>query len=361
MYAFAGFAYVGAIIAFAVIFASESSKATTETVISSTDNTGQSGYTCEMISKVTAAYEVPSVSGYDPAQAFQLINVIESNAKYEADYDLSDPCAQPLEFFPGEITPVLQNNGVVYGAGVFYGDDAVYYLASTGDGALLMRLNITNGAFFLDSFDVLTESIAVDAEDRALLLSSNGEDHYAVYRFVPDFASRTFSREEIYTVTSSFEPIILNDNLYNIYLAEHDTFTALDVDSGINGTASNTTLFTTRDGEFIRYAAVYNSGSSVKVYYVNNTGGANVWEGGAITELGGQRGCVGIAVDGKDRLLYLFAEDSKSGSFVFCALHFTDCIVVRLCCRFPGAYQFHWHRACLHFHCLQCWRRGYDG
>jgi hypothetical protein len=52
----AAFAYIRAIVAFAVIFVSESHKSTTETLIMTTDNTSQDGYACTMISKVTASY-----------------------------------------------------------------------------------------------------------------------------------------------------------------------------------------------------------------------------------------------------------------------------------------------------------------
>jgi hypothetical protein len=122
---------------------------------------------------------------------------------------------------------------------------------------------------------------------------------------------------ELYGVKLPNQPIILNDNLYNIYLAEPNPITALDVYSdNSDGTASNTTLFATRDGEFITYAAVYNNGSSIKVYYINNTDGANVWEGGVFTELGQQSDCVGIAVDGLDNYYYLFSYDGMWWMFV---------------------------------------------
>jgi hypothetical protein len=263
-----------------------------------------------MISKVNAEYEVSSTGGQDPSQAFQLVNVIESKTQYEEAYAISDPCSKHLEYFPGTIKDNFLGVNVQFGAGVFYGEGAVYYVATNNVGPKLMYLNVTFGISYpyLFDFPVLVDSLAVDVDGSPLLISTAGARNYEIYRFTPDRVSYDYTYSMVYTVTLSNQPIILNDNLYNSYLAEHDTFTALDVYSS---PASNTTLFTTRDGEFIRYAAVYNSGSSVKVYYVNNTDGANVWEGGVFTELGGHGKCAGIAVDGSDSLYFLIDVEGK--------------------------------------------------
>jgi hypothetical protein len=298
----ASLAYAGAIIAFSVIFVSESHKSTTETLIMTTDNTGQDGYTCQMISKVTASYEILSAVG-QTSQAFQLINFIESKSQYEADYTIADPCSEPLEFFFGSRMTLYGAQVAVYGGAALYGEDtAVVAVYATGPNVLIS--NYCSGHYYTYSIDanIIMDSIAVDTDAKPIFIASDAPGVYSVYRLVI-YSAYVSGEELLYTATLPDQPIILNDNLYNIYLAEHDTFTALDVYAS---PASNTTLFTTRDGEFIRYAAVYHSGSTVKVYYINNTDGANVWEGGVFTDLGHQKDCTGIAVDGADNYYYLY-------------------------------------------------------
>jgi hypothetical protein len=301
MYGLAAFAYIGAIISFSVIFNSESHKSTTETLIGPADITGKDGYTCQMISKVTTSYELQSSTGDDPAQAFQLVNVIESKSQYEADYATADPCSQPLVYFPGETIDLFPGRYIQYTAAAFYGPDMAY-IVTTGLESGIMYMNYTIGRFDAAPLPgyMLTSSIAIDAKGYAMTLGNYGDGTYGVYRVEVNITTNKYVN--LINVTDVIAPLILNDNLYNIYLAEHDTFTALDVYSS---PASNTTLFTTRDGEFIRYAAVYNSGSSVKIYYVNNTDGANVWEDGVFIDYGYVQDCAGIAVDGEDNLYYL--------------------------------------------------------
>jgi hypothetical protein len=310
MYALAGFAYIAAIVSFSVIFVTESHKSTIDTVIVATDNTGQNGYTCQMISKVTATYEVAASDTQEPVQAYQLVNLIESKAQYEADYAIADPCAQPMQYFPGTSKPLFQGQAVHYGASVMYGSDLAYIFTEEDTQQGIMLMNYTAGKFggSAPNLTMLTHSIAVDVDGSPIVLSGTGSNTYGVFRIYTHLKDSS----ELYSIALEYPPIILNDNLYNIYLAEHDTFTALDVYSdNSDGSASNTTLFTTRDGEYITYAAVYNSGSSVKVYYVNNTDGANVWEGGVFRGLMHVSGCVGVAVDAQDNAYYILFQGGE--------------------------------------------------
>jgi hypothetical protein len=163
-------------------------------------------------------------------------------------------------------------------------------------------LNYTAGSFEVTPLPsyMLTTSLAADAAGYAMTLGDFGNDTYGVYRMDTSLADHYVN---LFNVTADAAPFLLNDNLYNIYLADNTTLTALDVYSdNDDGSASNTTLFTTRDGEYIRYAAVYNSGSSIKVYYVNNTDGATMWENGVFSNYGYWQDCVGVAVHGEDNL-----------------------------------------------------------
>jgi hypothetical protein len=311
MSVFTAFAYIGAIVAFATIFVTESHKSTTETLIMTTDGTGHDGYTCQMISKVTASYEIVSPDSYRGASlAFQLINVIESKAQYEADYAIADPCSMPLEFFPGNRNTPYESFDATYGGATLYMKDTAL-VALTLVGPAILIMNYSSGAFvnYGINADMSINSIAVDADLHPIFLAAESASVYRVYRLV---VNQDGSTDEvlIYSTTQTFEPIILNDNLYNIYLAENTTFTALDVYSDSTA-AMNTTLFSTRAGEYITHAAVYNSGSTLKVYYINNTHDATVWENGVLTNLGRHTDCVGITVDEYDTLYFLYFFGGK--------------------------------------------------
>jgi hypothetical protein len=313
---FATFAYIGAVIAFVVIFLTESHKSTTETLIMTTDNSGQDGYTCTMISKVSAAYSIVSDDGFGSvSQAFQLINVIESRLEYQVDYAIADPCSKPLEFFAGNREILYKASDVTYG-GVSLYMEQLAFIAMSNVGATVLKINYTSGHFatFAITADMSIYSIAVDVDSNAMFIATESSGAYGVYR-LDTFLDQIATEVLLYNVSLPYEPIILNDNLYNIYLAENTTFTALDVYSdSTTGTAAatNTTLFSTRAGEYITHAAVYNSGDGiVKVYYINNTQDATVWENGIFTELGQHTGCVGITVDGSDNHYYLYSDGNS--------------------------------------------------
>jgi hypothetical protein len=321
MTVFTAFAYIGAVVAFVVIFLTESHKSTTETLIMTTDNTGHDGYTCQMISKVSTSYEITSSVSYGTSQAFQLINVIESKAEYEADYASAQPCSQPLEFFIGDSFAIFGTHEVTYGGATLYGEDTAV-VAYTQVGPSILTMNYTSGRFstYAVNSAMSIDSIAVDADMSSIFVASSAVGIYNVYR-IDVHADNSATEVPIYSVALADPPIILNDNLYNIYLAEHDTFTALDVysDSTTDTTAVNTTLFRTRAGEYITHAAVYNSGDgTIKVYYINNTQDATVWENGVFTNLGQHTDCTGIAVDGSNNYYYLFFV---GGNFACCLLY----------------------------------------
>jgi len=126
---------------------------------------------------------------------------------------------------------------------------------------------------------------------------------YNVYRAMGDPYLNSLPAEKLYTFHSHSTPIVLNDNLYNIYLVENNnTFSALDVYTG--GNATNSTLFTLPAGESIRYAAVYNSGSAMKVYFFNNSDYLIIWADGIFTAFAHVPDAIGVAVDGRDNFYY---------------------------------------------------------
>jgi hypothetical protein len=309
MFTLTGVVYAAAIVAFVLLFANEASKSYIETIIVSYDNTGTDGYTCQMISKVTASYEVLTES--EPTLAFSLVNVIESRIQYEQYYATADPCNHPLLFYPGETVDRIDDDGdVQLSAAVLCGSDMVIYTASAADTQELHYYNYTTGINqpYTLPFSALPGSVAVDADGSAILLGSDSAGAYDVYRVTEDRDLYSLPAEKLYTFPSPTAPIVLNDNLYNIYLVENNTLSALDVYTG--GNATNTTLFTLPAGEFIRYAAVYNSGTEIKVYFLNNSDYLVIWEDGTFTAFAHVPDSIGVAVDGNDNFYY---ADSATG------------------------------------------------
>lgn len=79
------------------------------------------------------------------------------------------------------------------------------------------------------------------------------------------------------------------------------------------GNATNTTLFTLPAEEYIEYAAVYHSGSGIKVFYINNSDCLCAWEDGFFTFLGYVEDASGLAVDGNGNYYYLTTTPTGKG------------------------------------------------
>jgi hypothetical protein len=304
MYAFATLSYIGAIIAFVCLFVTESRKSITDTIITPYDNTGQDGYTCQMISKVTASFQISSESGEDPSQEYNLVNIIESKSQFEQDIATADPCQLPLTIFPTEdITSGSMD--VKYGAMTMRGEMMAYAFDVFAEKIISYNYSVgTQKSAYVDYTPIMT-SLAVDRDGYAIFLHEGNQYTKVVYR--KDIIEN-HEAEEIYQFEQSSTPLILNDNLNNIYLGQNTTFTALDVYSGY--TATNTTLFTVPAGQEIVHAAVYNSGTAIKVYYVNQIGELYMWQNGAPTYQDSFADPVlAIAVDGSDNLYALTGSD----------------------------------------------------
>jgi hypothetical protein len=300
MYALAAVAYVAAIIAFVCLFITESKKTITDTVITPYDNTGQDGYTCQMISKVTASFQISSESGKDPSQEYDLVNIIESKSQFEQDIAAADPCSLPLTYFPTEDVS-SGSFDATYGAMTMRGENMAYVFNTHTEEIVSYNYSVGTQSSLPVDFSPIMTSLAVDRDGYAIFLHPGDKETKVVYR---KDVIENHEAEAIYSFELATTPLVLNDNLYNIYLVQNNTFTALDVYSDY--TATNTTLFTLTDAQYILHAAVYNSGSSIKVYYLNQINVLYAWENGVTTFLDAYPQTVlGLAVDGADNLYTL--------------------------------------------------------
>lgn len=323
MFAFTLLVYTTAIVAFGTLYALEAKKSTVETTIMPYDNTGNDGYTCQMISRVTESYQYPSKT--DPALAYGLVNVIETKAQCVSNFESSDPCSQPLVFFPGTYT-ARDTTGADYRATALYGDEFAFVLDESGL-PMFYNYNFTTGTieqdeYMLeysyhgqDTFVVATNSFAVDRDGYPIFASSTEDDTLKIiFRSSPEGSGAN----QIAFNTDWYGDItILNDNLYNVYMIQNNTFLALDVYST---PAVSTVVFTLPVGQNIVYAAVFHDGDAPTVYYYATNGVADDylyrWRNGASTLMDKDNGsdvAKGVLVDGNNNLYVPYQYFTEEG------------------------------------------------
>ena len=260
MYFFTAVIYIAAIVAFVLLYQLEAAKSTTETVILPYDNTGNDHFTCQMISRVTASYQVPTVN--EPGLGYHLVNIMESKSECQTDLAVSDPCGSPMVYYPGSET-ALWSSGATFGAAAMYGNHTVFVYDTTTPIPSIQQYDYTTGTYvdvpaYLDD-TVVTTSMAVDRDGYIIYLSSSSGSP-------PLYMSRTPNTGNwLMYNTQSAQVRVLNDNLYNVYaIVNNHNFTAVDVYS--DPTVSSV-LFSTPDGDDILHAAVYHDGTSPTVYF----------------------------------------------------------------------------------------------
>lgn len=312
MFVFTALIYATAIASFTALYLIEAAKSTTETVIVPYDNTGNDGYTCQMLSRVSAMYEIPSG---DPALAYNLVNVIESKSQCTENLDSVNPCNESLTYFPGN-TIALPTEGTEYGAAALYAANMLYIFEMTVDTPYITNYDYTTGVMgdvlYLVDFFAITSSLAVDRDGWPIYITkSDLSSEKIVYRAITELSDVDIIG---YHTGWAFDATILNDNLYNVYLIENNTFLALDV---YTVPAVSAVLFSTPVGENILYAAVYHDGFSPTVYYTTtskfNQFAIIMYKDGTNTTLNSyafSNPSKGISVSGNNQLYVVQLDDS---------------------------------------------------
>lgn len=313
MYVLAGIAYVGCIVAFILMFISESHKSYVDTQIFSYDNSGNDGYSCQMISKVTASYEIPSNT--DPAMAYQLVNVIESKSDFEEDMRTADPCSHQLLYFPGTVEAPFDGVSATYGGVAFYKSEMAFVM-TTLYAPMIMFYNYTYGTY--DMYEpvsgTLVNAVAIGRTEHfsVVYLRSTGiEGAFEMYE-VEVRSSGYYSENMVTQFTmllpsSEFQPRVLNDNHYNIYVMGNDTIYSVNIYGEL--LPPLVPLYTLQSGAAFHRAAVHNDthGGGVKVYYVDSTMSCYVWSQlqDTVTNLHCLPSTVDVVVDGADEHFFL--------------------------------------------------------
>lgn len=228
MFAFSFLIYAAALMSFAFLYSYEASKTTVETLIVPYDNTGNDGYTCLLISRVNAGYQLASTG--EPALAYNLVNVMESKLQCEDSIAAVSPCAKPLMYYPGAVV-TLPNAGMSFGAAALFGDALAFFFDTSANPTVIVNYGYTTGIMLSDINELTAEepqtnTMAVNRYGYPIYVAKDGMPTAKIYKAPPD--------EEYYDNVISFdtgEPtaLVFNDNMYNIYYAAGISFCALDV------------------------------------------------------------------------------------------------------------------------------------
>lgn len=281
MYSFTSIVYIAALVSFVTLYQNEARKSTTETVILSYDNSGNDGYTCQMISKVSEAYQLPAT--YISTLSYNLINVAELGSQCVQDLAVADPCGSPMNYYSGTEEPMYDYlTADTYGAAALYSINKAYVYTTVFGVVQITSYDYSIGDYYdLNPVNhTITSSLAVDNTGSPIYLTrvDPGSTTVLVRRIRPVDAL-------VYTIDAgNSDPVILNDNLYNVYVVLNTTFVALNIYAQ---PAVATELFALAEGDNILFAAVYHDGSAATVYYYTTLGAATsvyyCYKGGVTT------------------------------------------------------------------------------
>lgn len=319
MFGLTSLVYIAAVVAFANLFTNEAKKSTVETIITSSNLDGQDDYTCQMISKVSATYNYVPVNNSQLNYAYDLVSVIETEADCQNNLAAADPCGEPLTYFPGTSTVTFDSSHVI-GAGVMYGNRSSI-VWDTADGyPLLTNYDYTSGQtsnILIVKSGAVTASLAVDVDGYCIYIRDNNGDR-EVYRA----ATTANASAPIFALSLDYNPVILNDNLYNIYLLQNNTFVYMNI---YDNNPQEYNLFSISATDAILCAAVYHNGVSPRVYYSTRDSPTVVysWSNGVTETKSSTPFAVKyLTVDAADNLYILLLDhligDDTTSLFAFC-------------------------------------------
>lgn len=265
MYSFTAVIYISAVIAFVLLYQNEARKSTTETIILPYDFSGNDGYTCQMISRVTGTYQIPS--SLDPSLAYNLANIMESKSQCESDLQVANPCGTPMVYFPGTASS-FGAPGTAYGAAAIFHEHVVYMFDTSDAEITINSYDYSTGTYFSGEFYPvpvpITTSLAVNKFGSPIYLSRSLNSSTVQVRQA-DPADISLAEFE----NGSPNTIILNDNLYNIYVAVNNTFIYVNIYAH---PVVSTVIFSLAEGDNILHAAVHHDGSSPTVFFYSTLG-----------------------------------------------------------------------------------------
>jgi hypothetical protein len=235
MYSFAGVAYLLTLGVFVALIVTQSQIRTKESTIVKHDMSGQNGWSCNMLSVVS---EQTVYDSSEPTLDYSLVKISELGSTCASDLATASPCDRPLVI---RSSPVDTNfPSTPEGPLVSWKGEILYYVET--------RFNINEGMIESDGTIVVT---AVGPTGQGYGL--DGTD-------VVDFDG-----DIVCTLSFTGTGVLLNDNLYNMYLlaTNENILYSVDLASGQLTVLLNSAI----SGTFSR-AAVYRRSGVVELYYL---------------------------------------------------------------------------------------------
>eukprot|EP01032_Pedospumella_encystans_P010517 gene10517-12284_t len=257
--------YFAVFAAFIAVYLYEGSRTHSQSKISDVDYKGEEGYTCQMLSKVTASYQYANDSNFISAiLAYNLVNVKETQEHNGVNLAAAQPCNQPMTYFGGDAVPLF-DKGETMGALAMFNDRVIYWI--NANRKEVYAYEYQGGHFYkiggFDDLDLVTSTMAVTRLGQPLNVVRNGNQTRSIYRFSGDY-------QPLYDTGLNYDPILVNDNHYNLYLLEQDRFVFLNITAA---PITETVLFQLTSGEILKSASVYHDGVNPYVYFTTTQGG----------------------------------------------------------------------------------------
>jgi hypothetical protein len=308
--------YIGAAVAFACLFAFETKKFTTETIIIATDKTGQDGYTCEMISKVSQSYKFAATETED--LQYSLVNVIESLALFNADIEVANPCQQAPKYFPGTATQLFADaaEAMEFTQIAVHGPELAYLAVNSN---FLYRYNVTAGSIAQILTVIHSSQLSVDFNGNAVVygFSGFGDDVLTGLFTVATNGDTTL----VYPTPPQENALLARDAEYNMYLLETNSslwnLTAIDIYS--NPAVASTVFSIDLAIPFaVISLAVYKAdGGNLSAYLLYESGPAyTLWDNGVVSMQPCPQQARQIFVDSSGTVYFAVQVGTE---FIFCA------------------------------------------
>lgn len=257
--------YFAVFAGFIAVYLYEASKSYSESKISDIDYDGENGYTCKMLSKVTASYRYVNQSSFiSTLLAYNLVNVQETQKISLHNFATAKPCDQPMSYFGGDSVPIFEK-GEELGALTMFSDHVIYTININRKEVYayeyLGGYHYIVGVFH--GLDLVTNTLAVTKLGQPLCVVREASQNRTIYIY-------TGTNIPLYDTGLTYDPILVNDNHYNLYLIEDDRFVFLNITAS---PITETILFQLTNGEVIKSASVYHDGIDPHVYFTTTQGG----------------------------------------------------------------------------------------
>jgi len=209
MRVFSVLAYLAGFILFVVLCATEANNFITETSIKDSDETGEGGQTCQMISKVSATYSVEA--GVEPMQNYYMVNVMESSSQAASDLSEASQCAN-TQFSAGVTTEYSPTMGEM----AYAPDGSLYFLSVTPEVVTSIASDGVLSTYGMPPGGSNYDNVAV---------GPSGALYFAGYEYVSETSGGSWEMVQDLPKSSK----IVQDNFNNLYYIDGCSFYSITV------------------------------------------------------------------------------------------------------------------------------------